>query len=64
MYLITIFTQIISLFFQVDIDKKLKNAPDDSYQIGVVIGTYLPMVLLFVLAYFLYRRAKKRNDSD
>ncbi len=49
---------------QVDINEKLKEAPDDAYQIGVVIGTYLPLVLLFVLAYYLYYRAKKRNIDE
>lgn len=64
MNLLSFISQIIMLSLQVDINKKLKEAPDDAYQIGVVIGTYLPMILLFALAYYLYYRAKKRNKFD
>ncbi len=39
----------------------MKNAPDKGYEIGVVIGTYLPFVLLVALAYFFYIRAKKKK---
>ena len=56
-----IITQLFILPLQVDINKKLDEAPDDAYQIGVVIGTYLPLLLLFALAYYLYYRSKKRN---
>jgi len=55
---------IILLLLQVDIEEKLKNAPDDGYQIGVVIGTYLPFVALVGIAYFVYYKAKKRKDLD
>ena len=49
---------------QVDIEEKIKNAPDSGYEIGVVIGTYLPFVLLIGLAYFFYYKAKKRKDLE
>lgn len=52
-----------SLLQQVDIEEKIKNAPDNSYEIGVVIGTYLPFVLLVGLAYLFYYLAKKRAKS-
>lgn len=55
---------IILLLLQVDIEEKLKNAPDDGYQIGVVIGTYLPFVALVGIAYFVYYKAKNRKDLD
>ena len=57
---------IISLILvlQVDIDKKMQNAPDKAYEIGVVIGTYLPFVVLAALAYLFYYIAKKRRDSQ
>ena len=55
---------IILLLLQVDIEEKLKNAPDDGYQIGVVIGTYLPFVVLVGIAYFVYYKAKNRKDLD
>jgi len=51
-------------FLQVDINEKLKNAPDDGYQIGIVIGTYLPFVALIGIAYFIYWKAKNRKDLD
>jgi len=50
------------LLLQVDIEEKMKNAPDGGYEIGVVIGTYLPFVALIGLAYFFYYLAKKRKD--
>ena len=55
---------IILLLLQVDIEEKLKNAPNDGYQIGVVIGTYLPFVALVGIAYFVYYKAKNRKDLD
>jgi hypothetical protein len=55
---------ILFLFQQVDIEEKLNNAPDRGYEIGVVIGTYLPFVLLVALAYFVYYKAKNRKDLD
>jgi len=55
---------ILFLIQQVDIEEKLKNAPDKGYEIGVVIGTYLPFVLLVALAYFVYYKAKNRKDLD
>lgn len=45
-----------------NIEEKIKNAPNDGYQIGVLIGSYLPFVLLLVLAYWTYNRAKKRKE--
>jgi len=54
----------IALLQQVDIEEKLKNAPDGGYQIGIIIGTYLPFVALVGLAYFVYYRAKNRKDLD
>jgi hypothetical protein len=35
----------------VDIEDKLKTAPDDSYQIGLVIGSFIPFVILVGIAY-------------
>lgn len=51
-----------SLIQQVNIEDKIKNAPDKQYEIGVVIGTYLPFVVLIGIAYFLYYRAKKESN--
>ena len=57
-------TSFIGLFQQVDIEEKMKNAPDSGYEIGVVIGTYLPFVVLVLLAYLVYYRAKNRKDLN
>jgi hypothetical protein len=54
----------IAFFQQINIEEKIKKAPDKSYEIGVVIGTYLPFVLLSVLAYFIYYKAKNRKDLE
>lgn len=53
---------LLLLIIQVEeIKEKLENAPDGGYEIGIVIGTYLPFVLLIALAYFFYYQAKKRK---
>ena len=49
---------------QVDIEEKIENAPDSGYEIGVVIGSYLPFVLLIGIAYFFYYKAKKRKNLN
>ena len=54
----------IAFLQQIDIEEKIKNAPDDGYQIGVVIGTYLPFVMLVLIAYFVYYKAKNRKDLE
>lgn len=55
---------LILLFQQVNIDEKIKSAPDDGYLIGVWIGYILPFVVLAGVAYFLYNRAKKRQNDQ
>jgi len=53
------------IFLQIeDIKEKIENAPDGGYEIGLVIGTYLPFVILVVIAYVLYYRMKNRKDLD
>ena len=54
----------IAFLQQIDIEEKIKNAPDDGYQIGVVIGTYLPFAMLVLIAYFVYYKAKNRKDLE
>lgn len=55
----------MSLFFaflqQVDIEEKIKNAPDKGYEIGVFIGAMIPFVVLVTLAYLMYRYNKNKN---
>lgn len=54
----------IALLQEVNIEEKMKNAPDGSYEIGVVIGTYLPFVVLVGIAYLVYYKAKNRKDLE
>jgi hypothetical protein len=54
---------IIALAQQVNIAEKLKNATDSSYQIGVIIGSFVPFVILIGLAYWMYSNAKKRDKN-
>jgi hypothetical protein len=53
---------LILPLLQVNVAEKLKGAPDSSYQTGVLIGSFLPFVLLVGVAYWMYYRAKKRNE--
>jgi hypothetical protein len=55
-------TPLILLLQKVNIEEKIKNAPNEGYQIGVLIGSYLPFVLLVILAYWTYNRAKNRKE--
>lgn len=55
---------LFALFQQVNIEEKIKNAPDKSYEIGVFIGSMLPFVILVVLAYVLFRYNKKRLNKE
>jgi hypothetical protein len=54
---------IIALAQQVNIAEKLKNATDNSYQTGVIIGSFVPFVILIGLAYLMYSNAKKRDKN-
>lgn len=41
----------IALFLQqADVAEKIKNAPDSGYQIGVVIGSFIPFIVLIGIA--------------
>jgi hypothetical protein len=44
------------------IKDKLEKAPDSGYEIGIVIGTYLPVVLFIIAAYVMYYKARNRKD--
>ena len=52
------------LLLQVDIEEKINNAPDKGYEIGVLIGTYLPFAILVVIAYLMFNRFKNKGDVD
>lgn len=55
---------LISLFQQTNIDEKIQNAPDNSYLVGVWIGNILPFAVLVGLAWWMYIRAKKRQNNE
>lgn len=46
------------------IEEKIKNAPDSGYEIGVFIGTYLPFVILVVIAYITYSYFKNKPEAN
>ncbi|WP_318311182.1 hypothetical protein [Flagellimonas crocea] len=57
--------KLLFLFIQQsNIEKKIKEAPDSAYEIGVVIGSYLPFVVLAGIAYAIYRYNKKKRGSE
>ena len=56
--------QLYLLLQKVAIEEKLKNAPDEGYQIGLVIGSFIPFVLLVGIAYWMYYAAKKRDKNQ
>lgn len=55
---------LILPLLQVNVADKLKNAPDNSYQTGVIIGSFLPFVFLVGVAYWMYYRAKKADRNE
>ena len=55
---------IIPILQQLNVEEKIKNAPDSNYEIGVVIGTYLPFAMLVLIAYLAFNKAKNRKDLD
>lgn len=58
------FLFFINFLQQVDVEKKLKEAPDNHYAIGVFIGTMIPFVILAGLAYFFFYIAKKNRQKN
>jgi hypothetical protein len=54
---------LILFLQQVSVEQKLKNAPNSQYQIGVLIGSFIPFIVLAVIAYTLYYRAKKKEQN-
>jgi len=54
---------LISLLQDINIEEKIKDAPDNDYSIGILIGSLLPFVILVTLAYLFYRYNQK-NKPD
>jgi hypothetical protein len=53
------------IFLQQGVDQikdKIEKAPDKGYEIGVAIGTFLPLFILVIIAYWMYKSAKNRKD--
>jgi hypothetical protein len=57
-------TYLILPLLQVNVTEKLKVAPDSSYQLGLLIGSFLPFLLLAGIAYWMYYRAKKGSEKE
>jgi len=55
---------LLSIIQDINIEEKLKNAPDSNYEIGVFIGSMIPFVVLVALAYWMYSYNKKRINKD
>ena len=56
-------SKLLILLQDIDIEEKIKNAPDKGYEIGVFIGSMLPFIILVALAYLMYRYSKKNKDN-
>lgn len=54
---------LLYLITQPNIEEKIKNAPDSSYEIGVFIGSFLPFLGLVIIAYLFYRYHKKQQNK-
>ena len=55
---------LLTVLQNVDIEEKMKNAPDSKYGIGVFIGSILPFVVLVIIAYAIYRYNKNKIDES
>jgi len=55
---------LITLFQGLNIDEKLKEAPDDNYSIGILIGNLVPFVALIIIAYMIYIYNKNRYNEE
>jgi len=55
---------LATILQEVDIEEKINNAPNSSYEIGVFIGSMLPFVILAIIAYAIYYYNKKRINKE
>ncbi len=55
---------LLTLIQDINIEDKLKTAPNSNYEIGVFIGSMLPFVVLVAIAYTIYRYNKNRINKD
>lgn len=55
---------LITILQEANLDEKLKNAPDSNYGIGIFIGSFLPFLILVIIAYVIYRYNKNRYKDE
>ena len=55
---------VTTILQEVNIEEKIKNAPDSGYEIGVFIGSLIPFVVLAAIAYTIYYYNKKRANKE
>ncbi|WP_170244066.1 hypothetical protein [Bizionia sp. APA-3] len=55
---------LISILQEVNIEEKVKNAPNSDYEIGVFIGSFVPFLVLVIIAYAIYRYNKNNSNID
>lgn len=55
---------LATILQEIDIEEKLRNAPDSNYEIGVFIGSMLPFVVLAIIAYAIYYYNKRRSNKE
>jgi len=55
---------LVTIFQQIDIEEKLKNAPNDDYGTGILIGNLIPFIILVAIAYLVYYYNKKRANKE
>lgn len=53
---------LISLFQELNIEEKVKNAPNSDYGIGIFIGSFVPFLVLVIIAYAIYRYNKNNSN--
>ena len=64
MDLLVVMNLLNKVLQEINIDEKLKQAPDGDYGLGIFIGTLLPFVILVVIAYSIYRYNKNRIKDE
>lgn len=55
---------LLFLIEQTKIAEKIKSSPDSAYQTGVLIGSFIPFVVLVGLAYWMYYYFKKNQKNE
>tara|TARA_R100001377_G_C3146039_1_gene94515 strand:- start:470 stop:646 length:177 start_codon:yes stop_codon:yes gene_type:complete len=55
---------LISFLQEVNIEEKVKNAPNNEYGIGIFIGSFVPFLVLVIIAYVIYRYNKNNSNIE